>query len=79
MTHCKAEERDQNGLVKVPSHVDLEGNKRVDELADEGVKKHDARLVVKGKNKKPTLKRPEPQKSPPGKPAGTPGKKKKSG
>ena len=26
--------------VKVPSHVDLEGNERADELADEGVKKH---------------------------------------
>ena len=30
--------------VKVPSHVDLEGNEHADKLAGEGVRKHGVRL-----------------------------------
>ena len=36
--------RAEQGWVKVPPHLDLEGNKGADELADEGVKKNGVRL-----------------------------------
>ena len=35
--------------VKVPSHVDLEGNEHADKLADEGVRKHRVRLEADAK------------------------------
>ena len=47
--------------VKVPSHVDLEGNEHADELADEGVRKHGVRLAPDVREKRPAEKRPRQQ------------------
>ena len=44
--------------VKVPSHVELEGNEHADKLADEGVRKHGVRLEADKKEKRPPAKRP---------------------
>ena len=42
--------------VKVPSHVELEGNEHADKLADEGVRKHGVRLEADKKEKRPQAK-----------------------
>ena len=55
--------RAEQEWAKVPSHVDLEGNKKADELADEGVKKHGVWLAAEGSRKRPAAKRPEHQRS----------------
>ena len=55
--------------VKVPSHVDLEGNEHADKLADEGVRKHGVRLEADEKEKRPAAKRPERQQQQPEQPA----------
>ena len=47
--------------VKVPSHVDLEGDEHADKLADEGVRKHRVRLAADGKEKRQADKRPTEQ------------------
>ena len=58
--------RQKSGSGMVPSHVDQKGNEKADELADEGVEKHDVTLAAEGKNKKPVAKRPAQQKTPHG-------------
>ena len=40
--------RGEQEWVNVPSHLDLEGNERADELASEGVQKHGVRLAAEG-------------------------------
>ena len=49
-------------VIKVPSHVDIEGNEKADEMANEGVKKHGKKMrdekeqevaeVARGKRRK---------------------------
>ena len=43
--------RAEQEWVKVPSHLDLEGNEKTDKLAAEGVKKHGVKLAAEGKKK----------------------------